>query len=337
MENVSSLSTHMNFDIEEFEFLDDVDPLHYRQLYKYTLPLILIVGILTSPFPLTILIRRRMWLRHEGYLYLTAYLIANILLLTLLCLPKSLYFFNPQWHIADTADAVCKIWSFLAQVIISSEWLLVALLLDVFLRSHLLTPPGKFGCRNFAAKYCTLFGAKFVTASAYIVSVFVNWWRLVAAHLFTYDDDTNICHLSVMWYEELWLWRFISLCVTQYLPVVVITPLLCLMVIFVSRGHEVASSPMDDAVEDDAKELKKLSLAIGATAFLLKCPHFLVEMLIQTRRLWFNSEIALAWYSTEFIMSIQLVLVPVLCIGMLREVRAVLRSLTLDRFGHRRF
>lgn len=339
-ENASNSSAHVNFDIEEFEFPDDLDIFNYRLAYKFSLPLVLIAGILTNPLPLTILIRRRMWLRHEGYLYLTAYLVANTLLLAIVCLPKALYFFDEDWHIADTAEATCKIWSFLAHIVVSSDWLLVALLADVYLRRHLLAPATKFGCRNFAAKYCTLFGAKFVTALTYVASVLVNWWCLVAAHLFLYDGDRYICHLSVIWYEELWLWRFVSLCVTQYIPVVIVTPMLCMMIVFANRGRveaEAETDVIDGAVEDDRKQLTRLSIGVAGAAFLLKAPHYLLEMVIQTRRLWFYAEIAIAWYATEFIMSTQLFLLPGLCIAMLPEVRAVIRSLRLDRFGHRRF
>jgi len=108
-------------------------------------------------------VRGRLWLKHEGYVYLAAMFCVNVGVL-LFC-ASSFWMMSSEelahYYPPHASTFMCKVWFFLTNICYASGWLCVALLFNVYLREHLIHRR-RCGCPIFAAKYCTLFASKII-------------------------------------------------------------------------------------------------------------------------------------------------------------------------------
>src|SRR6218665_642854 len=150
---------------------DPWDPFEYYNVHKswifYSVstvsPITVFIGVFTNILAFVVLVRGRLWLKHEGYVYLAANFCVNIGIL-LFC-TSSFWFTSVlrmrSYYPPNTSTFMCKVWHFLMSIFFASGWLSVALLFNVYLREHLMHRR-RCGCLMFAAKYCTLFASKVI-------------------------------------------------------------------------------------------------------------------------------------------------------------------------------
>jgi len=127
-------------------------------------PIAIFGGVFSNILAFVVLVRGRLWLKHEGYIYLAANFCANVAILLfctssfwLTSVSKLLLYYPP-----NTSNFMCIVWRFFMSIFFASGWLCVALLFNVYIREHMVGLHRRCGCPMFAAKYCTLFASKII-------------------------------------------------------------------------------------------------------------------------------------------------------------------------------
>src|SRR6218665_2274291 len=157
---------------------DDWNPFEYRSVHQGRVfylasvagPIVIFVGVFSNIFAFVDVVRSRLWLKDEGYIYLTANFFANvgILLFCMSTLGLTSVSGMDRYAPANSSPFMCKVWHFLMSIFFASGWLSVALLFNVYLREHLIHRR-RCGCPMFAAKYCTLFASKIIVGVIFSV------------------------------------------------------------------------------------------------------------------------------------------------------------------------
>ena len=188
-------------------------------------PIAICVGVFTNILALIVLVRRRLWLKHEGYVYLAANFCINVGIL-LFCTSSLWITSSKEWvhyYPPNTSTFMCKVWHFLMSIFFAPGWLCVALLLNVYLREHLIHRR-RCGCPMFAAKYCSLLASKIIIGVIFGVLVVLGVSSLVM-----YELHDGACmwagHLSfnavqITEWIVMWVLPFVF-----FLPIILLTTL----------------------------------------------------------------------------------------------------------------
>src|SRR6218665_1059101 len=212
---------------------DPWDPFEYYNVHKswifYSVstvsPITVFIGVFTNILAFVVLVRGRLWLKHEGYVYLAANFCVNIGIL-LFC-TSSFWFTSVlrmrSYYPPNTSTFMCKVWHFLMSIFFAPGWLCVALLLNVYLREHLIHRR-RCGCPMFAAKYCSLLASKIIIGVIFGVLVVLGVSSLVM-----YELHDGACmwagHLSfnavqITEWIVMWVLPFVF-----FLPIILLTTL----------------------------------------------------------------------------------------------------------------
>src|SRR5688572_5442830 len=218
---------------------------------KFYLPFLIVIGVPCNILALLILIRRRLWLHHEAYVYLTAILILNAATLVVLYGDRCLRLSNDQLaRFSLSADIFCKLWNWADYVIICMNWLHVLMLLNVYLRQQLITSSDRRGCyMNLASKYCTLFGTKVVITSFFTVCALSNFWAFSVFSLQDYYEIWWHCSVSFLYLKQHRLLLRTSWGI-RCIPLVILLTLLLLVVWKRRRSSEYAFNQMNGVTLD---------------------------------------------------------------------------------------
>lgn len=318
-------------DEEQYEIVDFSEELReydIRSLIeKCVLPFLIIIGTFCNVLALVILIRRRLWLQHEGYLYLAAILISNIVQLDAICGSRWLYLFHHSYHIANTADFMCKFWTLLTRVIQSAGWLMDALLFNIYLHWSLSK---RCGCPNVAAKYCTLFGTQVVLVLYLMVSVLINLWLFAITSLHYFMNET-FCYAAEIFDAEIMLLKLVSDFLANFFPTMVLVPVLWLMVVCTRRsnsGFSFRDIDDGDGNNSNAQDLAKASLCCAAALFFLRSPLYLMHMLTEFH--FFHHYPYRLFFALHLISWTYPVSVPIICLTVLTRFREDVKSMTED-------
>ena len=150
---------------------DPLDPIEYGNVHNnwnfysasIVCPISILGGVFANILAFIVLVRGRLWLKHEGYVYLAANFCVNVGILSFRTSSIWITSSNEWVHYypPNASNFMCKVWHFLMTIFNASGWVCVALLFNVYLREHLIHRR-RCGCPIFAAKYCTLFASKII-------------------------------------------------------------------------------------------------------------------------------------------------------------------------------
>lgn len=320
-------------DEEQYEIVDFSEELREYDirslLEKCFIPILITVGNFCNVLAFFILIRHRLWLRHEGYLYLAAILISNIIQLNVICGSRWLYLFHHSYHIANTGDFLCKLWTLLTRVIQSVGWLMAALLFNIYLHWSLSK---RWGCPNLAAKYCTLFGTQVVLVLFLVASVLINLWLFAITSLHYFMNET-FCYAAEIFDVDIKLLKLVSDFLANFFPTMVLVPVLWVTVICRRRGCSGFSFQNindDDDDDGDAKDLSKASLCSAVALFFLRSPLHLMYMLTEFH--FFHHYPYRLFFALYLISWSYSVSVPIICLTVLTRLREDVKLMT-ERCG----
>src|SRR6218665_580866 len=186
---------------EDAVILGDMDEYFERDLTEYILGQIascyflslIVIGVPCNILALLILIRRRLWLHHEAYIYFAVVLIVNVATLVVNYGDLWLLVFDQQLvRFSKSSDISCKLWAWVVHLVSYNNYLPFCMLLNVYLRQRLnVSSDRKECCVNLAAKYCTVFGTKVVISSLVTVRAVRNFWAFSIFTLVRYSDNLD--------------------------------------------------------------------------------------------------------------------------------------------------
>lgn len=317
-------------DEEQYEIVDFSDELQEYEIRslieKCFLPFVIIIGTVCNVLAFVILIRHRLWIQHEGYLYLAAILISNTVQLNAICGSRWLYLFHHSYHIANTADFMCKLWTLVTRVIQSAGWLVDALLFNIYLHWSLSK---RCGCPNLAAKYCTLFGTQVVLVLYLMASVLINLWLFSITSLHYFMNET-FCYAAEIFDTEIKLLKLVSDFLANFFPTMVLVPILWLMVVCTRWRFSGFSFRQidddDDGNNGNAKDLVKASVCCATAVFFLRSPLYLMYMLTEFH--FFHHYPYRLFFALHLISWTYPVSVPIICLVVLTRFREDVKSMT---------
>ena len=184
-------SPTMNYTLEGLDYyVDDSDPFVFHgrllkpilYLLRIASPIIIFGGVFTNVLAFVVLVRGRLWLKHEGYVYLGANFWANIGILLFCSSSLWLLSLSDRYFPPNTSEFLCRFWYFMQSIAFAPGWLSVALLFNVYLREHLIHRR-RCGCPMFASKYCTLFASKIIVGVVFAVVTVVALPYLAAVRM----------------------------------------------------------------------------------------------------------------------------------------------------------
>src|SRR6218665_2294135 len=165
-------------------------------------PIAMLVGVLANTLAFVVLVRGRLWLKHEGYVYMAATFCVNV---SILLFRTSSFWITSskewlQYYPANTSTFMCKVWYFLRSIFLASGWLCVALLYNVYLRQNLIRG-SSYSCPVLAAKYCTLLASKIIVGVIFGVLFVLGVPSLVMLDL--HPDGSCYSSLRIAYYLAL--------------------------------------------------------------------------------------------------------------------------------------
>lgn len=287
------------------------------------------------------LIRRRLWIGHEGFLYLLAVFVGNLVVVSLVFGPHLRQLFRRSSSPLETSnDFACKFLRFVQGVWLSSAWFVVALLVGVFLRGHAASEEARTQscccccCRKFAAGYCTVLGTKVVIATIAISFALINMWTLwtVKVKPLAQFNISNASRLSVyvcdvddvsFYLKHTWAWTAVSDWVMLYVPVAFVLPVMWILV-FWSRCKRITVMR-----SDDSREFSRLALILGAAVFVTQFPRAVAE--IMQLEFFQDHHLFLVYRAAHLLYPAYVVLVPLCCIVCVERMRNDVRAMFVCR------
>ena len=223
------------------------------QLLRYVTPSLVVLGNLSNVCALLVL-RRKVLRQQSVSVYLTAYAIANILLMDVVLGPAWFCYVLEKPYIGTVTDWGCRLWTFISNVVLyCGIWFIVGLISDRFI--HLCYS-------QKAASYCTVFSAKTITLVILIALV------VVSIHaMWTFELQPQGCFVSIGqddWHVKTWpLW---SATFYSYLPLTILFFLNIALVVsvWVKRHKRTTTGNTDDFIIP--------TLILTSTFFLLTTP-----------------------------------------------------------------
>jgi len=278
-------------------------------------PIAIFVGVFSNIFAFVDVVRSRLWLKDEGYVYLAASFFANvgILLFCMSTLGLTSVSGMDRYAPANSSTFMCKVWHFLMSIFFAPGWLSVALLFNVYLRGH-LTHRRRCECPMFAAKYCTLFASKIIVGVIFSVLFMLGVPYLAILEIHRYGrchpSQNNIMALSVAFLvEAIIMW---------VLPFIFFLPLILLMTLCTKReGGIFGFSQIEErSVSDEQMRVMAVTLSsmtlFSQFALVFLCLSFRGVLIV-------NLVLALVF-------GISLGLQPILCFVILKALRDGFRS-----------
>jgi len=298
--------------------------------YKCYYPLQIVIGFPGNILALLILIRRRLWLHHEAYIYLAAVLIVNAVTLVVVVGDHCLEIFDHELvRLSLSADIICKLWEWIFHFYSYSNWLHVLMLLNVYLRRQLATSNDRRGCyMNLAANYCTLFGTKVVVGSVFTVFVAANFWLLSFSSL-------ERVYRSTSWrcsYNDLHLMQYIlltrSLHWTETISLAIV--LLLILLAVCRRWKSTGFSQMNGATNDygETEVTARIAVLCSVVIFTLKVTK-VFNLVVFVFQLW--PRFGVTFYRVIFAVDVISVAyplsMPIVCFAVKSSFRDELRAI----------
>ena len=308
-----------------------------HQVEKCCIPFLIVIGVPCNILAFLILIRRRLWLHQEAYIYLGAVLIVNVTTLIVIYGDYCLTLFDEQLvSLSISSDIICKLWGWILHVNAYTNWLPVLMLLNVYLRQQLITSSDRRGCyTNLSAKYCTIFGTKVVICSFFTVCVVSSFWGFSGFSLEHYYDNWN-CYFNRLHYAQHEMLSN-SLHWMAVISIVIILPVLLLVVWKRWRSSGFVFSQMNGATEDngDAEANARIIVFCSAAVFALKVP-LIFNFIVHVFNLGFisNTRIIEALLTLHIITFAQPLSTPIVCFALKSRFRDELRAI-VDRCCYR--
>jgi|SRR6218665_2411162 len=300
---------------------------------KFYIPFTIVVGVSCNILALLILIRCRLWLHHEAYIYLAAILIVNVATLILRYGDYWLRLFDhPYVRLPISSDIICKLWMWVLHTIHYIDWMFVLMLLNVYLRQQLITSNERRGCyMNLAVKYCTLFGTKVVIGSFFTVCAVASFWGLSVSSL-----DRNYgpldCHISRLYHAHHAL-LYLLMNWMAVISLVIILPVLMLAVWKRWKSSFFVFNEMNGATEDngDAQVTARIVVFCSAAILAVKVP-LIFNFIVRAFNLWSisNTRFIEAIFTMNMIAVSHPLSTPIVCFALNCKFRKELRAI-VDR------
>ena len=310
-----------NHSIIGLHVYDDYDPFEYYGVHEgwifYIItigcPIAVFCGVLANSVAFAVLVRGRLWLKHEGYVYLAANFCTNVGILLFCTSSLGLTSIDGMEHYypPNTSAFLCKMWHFLMSIFFASGWLCVALLFNVYLREHLIHRR-RCGCPMFAAKYCTLFASKSVVGVIFSV-LFLLGLPYLAIYEITSSDGCFPSHQlslgAALIVESIVMWG---------LPFVFFLPIILLMVLCTKReGNTFGFSQIEERSVSD-EQIRVVAVTLSSMTL------FSQFVLLSIREVFF-----FVHFPRDLVVlahGLSLGLQPILCFVILRALRDGFRS-----------
>jgi len=276
-------------------------------------PIAILGGVFGNILAFVVLVRGRLWLKHEGYVYLAANFCVNVGILLFRTTSFWIMSSNEWVHYypPNTSTFMCKVWYFLMSIFCASGWLCVALQFNVYFRQT-LGQGRKYECPMFAAKYCTLFASKIIVAVIFSILFVLGVPNLV---LFEFHSE-GLCHSSNHMFSHLAL--LAEAIVMLVLPFVCFLPVILLITLLTKRvSNTVGISQIENRfASDDAMR----AVAVTQSSMMLVSMHVMGFC----RRILSSHLVTLV--VLEMFYSLSIALQPVLCFIILKPLREGFRS-----------
>src|SRR6218665_3859374 len=305
---------------------DNLEPFQYHNVHEKRMfylasigcPVAIFGGVSANIFAFVVLVRGRLWLKHEGYVYMAANSCVNVGIL-LFCISSfwmtsdnefGYYYYYPAY----TSTFMCKAWHFLMSILFASGWLSVALLLNVYLREHLIHRR-RCGCPIFAAKYSTLFASKIIVGIIFSV-LFVLGIPYLA--IFEFHPAVDVCRPSR--HDDLAVALIVEAIAMWALPFFLFLPIILLMMLCTRReGNTFGFSQIEErSVSDEQMRV----VAVTLSSMTLPSQFVLVFLYRALENYSYpNVHVVL-----ELVFGLSLGLQPILCFVILKALREGFRS-----------
>src|SRR6218665_601078 len=272
-------------------------------------------GLFTNILAFVVLVRGRLWLQHEGYVYLAANFCVNVGILSF-CTTSfwltSVFGMRPYYP-PNTSTFMCKVWRFLMSIFFASGWLCVALLFNVYLREHLIHRR-RCGCPMLAAKYCTLYASKIILGVIFSVLFVFGLPYLVLFELnpqgLCYSSERLGVGLAVL-FESLIMWA---------LPFFLFLPIILLMTLCTKReGNTFGFSQIEERSTSD-DQMRVVAVTLSSSTLFSHC----VIIFHAEGRL--SHMYPIVGTVIELVFGLSLGLQPILCFVILKALRDGFRS-----------
>src|SRR6218665_1738286 len=277
-------------------------------------------GLFTNIMSFIVLVRGRLWLKHEGYVYLAATFCVNVGILSFctssFCLTTTSgigHFYPPE-----TSIFMCKVWYFFMNIFYATGWMCVALQFNVYLREHLIHRR-RCGCPMFAAKYCTLFASKIIVGV-----IFSALLVLGVPYLAIYELRPLVFSKSArMWcfpssHEHLAVALLVEAIAMWAPPFLLFLPIILLMMMCTKReGNTFGFSQIEErSVSDD--QMRVMAVTLSSTTLFSQ--FVLVFLYLAWRNIWYVDIVL------ELVFCLFLSLQPIMCSIILKALRDRFRS-----------
>ena len=308
-----------------------------RQIENCYFLSLIVTGVPCNILALLILIRRRLWLHHEAYIYLAAVLIVNVTTLVVHYGDLWLRLLDQELiRLSASSDIICKFWAWVYHAISYSNWLPVLMLLNIYLRQQLIVSSDRRGCCvNLAAKYCTVFGTKVVISSLFTVCAVRNFWASLMFSLQRYSNNwycefsmhNNSQHVLV---HRAYFW-------IEVMSFVIVLLLLLLVVWKRKRSSNFVFNEMNGATEDngDAEVVARIVVCSAAVDFVIRTPSLLIfiahQLSLIPRLPW---GIRKVFYTIDLISAAYPLSTPIVCLSLKSRFKEELSAI-VDRCCYR--
>jgi len=267
-------------------------------------------GLFTNIMSFIVLVRGRLWLKHEGYVYLAATFCVNVGILSFCTSSFCLTTISGIGHFypPETSIFMCKVWYFFMNIFYATGWMCVALQFNVYLREHLIHRR-RCGCPMFAAKYCTLFASKIIVGVIFRV-VFVLGLPDLAIHKLHYGflciPSSATVFVVALYVKGITTW---------IVPLFLFLPIILLMTLCTKReGNTFGFSQIDERSTSD-EQMRVVAVTLSSmTLFsqLVLMPSGYVPLAIHL--------------ACELLYGLSIAMYPILCFIILKALRDGFRS-----------
>jgi len=303
---------------------DPLDPVENYSEYEHFIfyaanivcPIAIFGGVFSNILAFVVLVRGRLWLKHEGYVYLAANFCANIGILSFRT--SSIWITSSKewihYYPPNTSTFMCKMWPFLVSIFLASGWLCVALLFNVYLREHLIRRR-RCGCPMFAAKYCTLFASKIIVGIIFSVLLVLD-----VPYMKIYEiNHSGVCfpssHVAFV-VSELIKWI-----VMWALPFFLFLPIILLITLCTKRGDNTFGFSQIEERSAADEQMRVVAVTLSSMLLFSQLALMLCRLVLAV-----VSQL-MAPLVAELVYYLSIASQPILCFVILKELSEVFRSL----------
>ena len=321
-DNSSIASLRQNLSI--YYDYDDWDPFEHHSIHEYRIiylvsilcPIAIFSGVFANILAFVVLVRSRLWLKHEGYVYLASNFCVNVGIL-LFCISSfwlTSVFGRGDYYPPNTSSFMCKMWHFLMSIFFASGWLSLALLFNVYLREHLIHRR-RCGCPMFAAKYCTLFASKIIVGVIFGVLLVLG-----IPYMVIFEIRPSGCHtprhmafVVAVLIETIIMW---------VLPFILFLPIILLIALCTrSNGNTFGFSQIEERSTSDA-QMRVMAVTLSSTTLF---SQIVLVFIFHAFKNISYMDVVLD-VVLELVFCLSLGLQPILCFIILKALREGFRS-----------